>query len=445
MKMITEDLTEELFTDDPLIPQGIISTYQAIKKNRMVSQEMVSPYIQNFPMNISLSNFSELPSEKGLDIALEGFAVLFKVAAGVLLVSALGVCIFNFVRSRKAAEATTANASSGAMLHREITKLLTGIRAAGGYHDRTIKIKSSDIPTGVTRRALNLHGEITYTDWANSFYAYGHDQHFVNAIASKVATNQFPSVTEHLMTPMADYLSDLGGRVKQLALIIQDLPAALNAGRLPEMVRSIENLNIQEVRATFLGHLERVYGKELSAPRTILPANSALLLDSRVTSLKEFYDNTREDKHFVRDHYQNNLDRWRNGDVEGMLGRIPEICTQASKLGAAPSLSTGKNIVDECEKLRQKVSAQEVPEVVEDALKKILEDIRLDSVASVNLFEMVINEQRQFTIYIQDILNQTIEWGGAVAAFTKPVDPSGARKLLRDVQEATASTRKVKL
>ena len=226
---------------------------------------------------------------------------------------------------------------------------------------------------------------------------------------------------------------------------VQDLPTALNAGRLPQVVKQIEELNIQAVRATFLGHLERVYGKELSQPRTVLPSNSALLMDSRVTSLKEFYDATRDDKNFVRDHYQSNLDKWKNGDVEGMLGRIPQICEQASKLGAAPSLSTGKNIVDECEKLRQKLANMEVPEVVEDAMKAILEDIRLDSVASVNLFEMVINEQRQFTIYIQDILNQTIEWAAAVGAFTRPGDPNAAKKLLRDVQDASQATRKVKL
>jgi len=445
MKMITENLNEDWMKDNPEYFSGLASTYATLKNDRLVSQEMVSPYIQNFPMNISLSNFSEQPSEKGLEIALEGFAVLFKVAAGVLLVSALGVCIFNFVRSRKAAEATTNYASNGVVLNKEITKLVAGIRAAKGFHDRTQKIKASDLPAGMSRRALHLSGEITYNEWASAFYAYGHDQHFVNAIASKVATNQFPSVTEHLMTPMADYLSDLGGRVKQLALIVQDLPTALNAGRLPQVVKQIEELNIQAVRATFLGHLERVYGKELSQPRTVLPSNSALLMDSRVTSLKEFYDATRDDKNFVRDHYQSNLDKWKNGDVEGMLGRIPQICEQASKLGAAPSLSTGKNVVDECEKLRQKLANMEVPEVVEDAMKAILEDIRLDSVASVNLFEMVINEQRQFTIYIQDILNQTIEWAAAVGAFTRPGDPNAAKKLLRDVQDASQATRKVKL
>lgn len=445
MKMITENLNEDWMKDNPEYFSGLASTYSTLKNDRLVSQEMVSPYIQNFPMNVSLNNFSKEPSEKGLEIALEGFAVLFKVAAGVLLVSALGVCIFNFIRSRKAAEATTDYASNGVVLNKEISKLLAGIRSAKGFHDRTQKIKASDLPTGLSRRALHLSGEITYIEWASAFYAYGHDQHFVNAIASKVATDKFPSVTEHLMTPMADYLSDLGGRVKQLSLIVQDLPTALNAGRLPQVVKKIEDLNIQAVRATFLGHLERVYGKELAQPRTVLPANSALLMDSRVTSLKEFYDATRDDKNFVRDHYQSNLDKWKNGDVEGMLGRIPQICEQASKLGAAPSLSTGKNIVDECEKLRQKLANMEVPEVVEDAMKAILEDIRLDSVASVNLFEMVINEQRQFTIYIQDILNQTIEWAAAVGAFTRPGDPSAAKKLLRDVQDASQATRKVKL
>lgn len=445
MKMITENLTEELFTDDPLIPKGIITTYETIKRDRMVSQEQVSPYIQHFPMNVSLGNFTEKPSEKGLDIALEGFAVLFKVTAGVLLVSALGVCIFNFIRSRKAAEATSDAATNGVLLNKEIVKLLTGIRAAKGFHDRSIKIKASDIPMGPTRRALNLHGEITYTEWASRFYAYGHDQHFTNAIASKVADGKFFSITEHLMTPMADYMSDLAGSVKQLSKMVDNLPATINSGRLEQVARDIDQLDTRSIRGTFLGHLERVYGKELPQPRVTFQANSAELLDARVTALKEFYDNTRDDKKFVQNHYQANVDRWRGGAVEQMMGRIPEICAQAAKLGAAPSLSTGKSIVDECEQLRRKISAIEVPEVIDTALKATLESIRLDSIASVNLFEMVINEQRQFTIYIQDILNQTIEWALAVGSFTKPADPQAAKRLMNDAQDATKATRKVKL
>ena len=113
MKMITENLNEDWMKDNPEYFSGLASTYATLKNDRLVSQEMVSPYIQNFPMNISLSNFSEQPSEKGLEIALEGFAVLFKVAAGVLLVSALGVCIFNFVRSRNCLLYTSDAADEG--------------------------------------------------------------------------------------------------------------------------------------------------------------------------------------------------------------------------------------------------------------------------------------------------------------------------------------------
>lgn len=448
MKMIVENLTEENFSDDPSLPVGIITTFEKIRHTRMVSTTDVKPFIDYFPMNVGLDNFTDLPSEKGLDIALEGFAVLFKVTAGVLLVSALGVCIFNFIRSRKAAEATADAATSGVLLSKEINNLMNQIRLAPGYLNRHQPlIQAKDIPLGPTGhgRSFTMLGEVSFKDWSDRFYEDGRDQHFVNAIASKVASGEFFSVTEHLMTPMADYMSDLGNRVKQLTAMVNKMGEMLNSGRLDQMVKDIEGLDTRSIRGVFLGILERVYGKELGQPRANLASNSAELMNDRVQSLKDYYDSTKDDKNFVQTHYQQNADRWRSGNVEGMLGDIPRICDHAAKLGAAPSLSTGKNIVDECEKLRRLLAPMEVPEMVDQALKNTLESIRLDSIASVNLFEMIINEQRQFTIYVQDILGLTIELAGAVAVFSRPNDPSGARKLTQDAVNATKAMRKVKL
>lgn len=430
------------------IGMGIATVFQKIKNDRVVCQADVEPYIQHFPMNINLSNFSEQPSEKGYDMALEGFAMLFKVTAGVLLVSALGVCIYNFVRSRKTAEVTTDMALSSVTMSKEISEVMELVRAAPGYQNRVQPmIQASAIPINATGRgrSFTLHGEVNFNDFAALFFDDSHHQHFTNAIASKVALGEFSSVTEHLMTPMADYLSDLAGRVKKLTGFIKDMPARLNAGQLEMVVKDIENLDTRTIRGTFLKRLNEVYDRNLPSPKGAFQSDSAELMEDRVNALKDHYDQTKDDKDFIKTHYAANAEKWKNGDVEGMLGRIPQICDAASKMGAAPSLSTGKNIVNECENLRRLIAPMEIPEMVDQSLKNTLESIRLDSIASVALFEMVINEQRQFTIYVQDILFQVAELAGAVSAFTKPTDPSKARKLLSEAADAVKVAKKVKV
>ena len=110
-------------------PVGISCTYERMLETREVSRADIAPFIQHFPMNVSLTNFSEEPSSKGIDIALEGFATLFKVAAGVALVGILGVCIYNFIRSRNSAEGVSNQAMAVVKGHKLYEDLAKGIRS----------------------------------------------------------------------------------------------------------------------------------------------------------------------------------------------------------------------------------------------------------------------------------------------------------------------------
>lgn len=446
MEMQTAPLVELLGKENTDLSTGIASTFQKIKSTRTVSQTDVEPFINYFPMTVSLSNFSEEPSEKGLDMALEGFAVLFKVAASIALVGALGICIYNFIRSRQAAETTTDFATKSVNMSAETFKLMDQIRQSPGYQSRTTPlIKASEIPVSPNGRGMHLTGEVNFNDWAEKFYGEGHTQHFTNAIASKIAAGTFDSVTANLMQTMSDYLSDLAGRVKKFRELTKGMPARINAGELDKLVIDINNVDTRTPRSTVLKVLNQVYDKVLPPPRQNFMSDSAQLLEDRVTALKNHFDSAKDDKNFVKEAYLENVTKWRAGDVEGMMGQIPEICKTASKLGAAPSLSTGKNVVNECEELKKELAKMEIPEVVDTALRAALESIRLDSVSAVALFDMVINEQRQFTIYSQDILNMTVELALAVSAFTRPTDPSKAKRLASDAVNAAKLSKKIKV
>lgn len=436
----------ELTTEDPTLPNGIIGTYERIKQTQMVSQADVQPYIQHFPMNVSVTNFDEEPSGRGLEIALEGFAMLFKVTAGVILVSTLGVCIYNFIRSRKNAESTSDMATNATQLNKQLFKLMDEIRKAPGYQIRNQPlIDAKDIPLGFNNRSHGLNGQVTFQDWADKFYTNGYDEHFTNAIASKVASGKFDSVTFNLMQSTSDYMSDLAGRVKNLRALVKEIGPRIMAGQLEKLEHEIRGLDTAKIRGTLLKSINQVYDKVLPSPKGSFRSDSSQLLEDRSQQLKNFFDQTKDDKNFVKEHYQENADKWRQGDVEGMLGKIPEICAAASTLGSAPSLSTGKNIVNECEELRRLISPLEIPEAIDQALKDTLEDIRLDSISSMTIFDMVVNEQRQFTIYIQDILNLTVELAATVAAFSRPTDPSLSKRLANDAVAAGKESRKVKV
>lgn len=446
MEMNTAPLVELLGTDNDTMSTGIASTFQKIKTDRAVSQADIEPFINYFPMTVSLSNFSEEPSEKGLDMALEGFAVLFKVAAGIALVGVLGICIYNFIRSRQAAEMTTDFATKSVNMSVETFKLFDGIRQSPGYQSRqSPMISASEIPISPNGRGMHLTGQVNFQEWADKFYGEGHTQHFTNAIASKIAAGTFDSVTWNMMQLMSDYMSDLAGRVKKLREISKTIPGRVNAGELDKLERDIRGLDTRTPRGLVLKGLNQIYDKVLPSPRNHFMSDSAQLLDDRVNALKLHFDSSKDDKNFVKEAYLDNLTKWRQGDVEGMTGNIPTICLAASKLGSAPSLSTGKNIVNECEELKKEFAKMEVPEAIDKALKDVLEEIRLDSISSVTIFDMVINEQRQFTIYIQDILNMTVELAMAVAAFTKPTDPSKAKRLASDAVNAAKLSKKIKV
>jgi hypothetical protein len=436
----------ESLQDNPEAHTGIASTFEKIKQDRVVSQSDIAPFIQYFPMTVSISNFDEQPSPRGLEIALEGFAMLFKVTAGVILVSVLGVCIYNFIRSRKNAESTSDMATNATLLNKELFKLMDGIRKAPGYQVRTQPlIDAKDIPLGFNNRSHGLSGQVNFQDWADRFYTDGYDQHFTNAIASKIASGKFDSITLNLMQLTSDYMSDLAARVKNLRMLVKEIGPRVLAGQLEKLEHEIRGLDTAKIRGTLLKGINQIYDKVLPSPKGSFRTDSSQLLEDRAQQLKTFFDQTKDDKNFVKEHYQENADRWRQGDIEGMLGKIPEICAAASTLGSAPSLSTGKNIVNECEELRRQISPLQIPEAIDQALKDTLEDIRLDSISSMAIFDMVINEQRQFTIYIQDILNLTVELAAAVAAFSRPTDPSLSKRLANDAVAAGKASRKVKV
>lgn len=436
----------ESFNADPV---GIAFTAERIKETRAVSQADVAPFIQHFPMNVSLSNFSEEPSSKGVDIALEGFATLFKVAAGVALVGILGVCIYNFIRARNSAASAVEIASMLAKMEKSYNTVVDGVRAAPAWQNRSQPfIGSSEIPLPPDGRALGMVGEVNCLEFCDRFF--GDEMRFDNmvegrAVAAMVALGKMSSVTDTLTGPFADYLGDLTKRVQHLRKIITEMPANINSGELDGIVRDLNAIDMSVPRGTVLKLLNSGFDKLLPPPKSGFSNGSAGLLEDRVAALKDVFEQ-RDRSIYMRSAEHDALQHeWREGNFEKLLGQLPEIFRRAAKMSGAPAETIGRNLVNECEELKKRVATSEFPEAVDARFKELLEEIRLDSLSATTIMDLTLAELRQFFGYTKAIALSVAYLGMAVAAFSRPVQPAQAKRLAHDSAEAAKLFGKIKV
>lgn len=430
-------------------PVAITATWDRIRDTRLVSQADVNPFIQHFPMNVSLNNFSEQPSSKGIEIAMEGFAALFKVAAGVALVGVLGACIYNFIRGRNAAETVVNSAAAVQGLSKSMTTLADGIRASSAWQSRSgSTIPASSIPMGVGGQSMNFAGDVSFLEYADKFYNEHNNFDMLvdnKALAVLIARGKFNSVTDNLVRPVAEYLGDLAKRVKQLQEIISKMPHGINGGDLNGAVDELDKVNLHIPRGTVLNRLVQVYDSVLTSPKGKFEPGSAWLLEDRVQALSVSFEDCNKKTGLEEAVLKSVYGDWCNGDFEKVTGKIPEICANAATISSAPSASVGKNIISECEELKRRVATSEFPEAVDKRFKEILEEIRLDSISALVVFDLAAIEQRQLVAYMRRIVLKTSQLAGAVSAFSMSADPVHSKRLAHNAVEAGKAALKIKI
>jgi hypothetical protein len=429
-------------------PAIISSSIERMQNDRLVCQSDVAPFIQHFPMNISLDNFSEEPSEKGLDIALEGMSMLFKVAAGVALVGVLGICIYNFIRSRRAAETIAEGSAVTARLGKLTLELEQDIHTAPGFiNTRTPLLGSNEIPHGL---GLHFSGEVSYAEFADKFFSakgVGAIAGISSDLAIKINYGEVPSATDQLMAPMSDYLGDLAKRVTELRKIIADMPGALNAGHIDKITQRIVAIDLKVPRGTVLGLIERNFDNRLPPPRGSFQAGSAAMFEDRVEALANLYTELSEGSHPNQkggNAEEKATTDWVSTNLSGLIGPLVDISTRCAKVGLSPSLSTGRSIVAECEELKKKVATSDFPDAVDAALKVVLEDVRMDSLAAMKLFDVINTEQRLTAKWVSFVLRWTAEHARVVALFTRSVSPPAAASLTKKAANALKEAQKQK-
>lgn len=430
-------------------PVGISCTMERIKETRQVSRADVAPFIQHFPMSVSLNNFSEEPSSKGVDIALEGFATIFKVAAGVALVGVLGIAIYNFVRSRNSAATSVDSATMVAKMEKDVRALIDGTRSMPAWQNRSRDfIGSNDVPTPPDGTTLGLIGEVNYLQFSEVYF--GNAERFERmlerrSVAGLVALGKLNSVTEHLMRPTADYLTDLSKRVQQLRKVISDMPGNVNAGKVDQIVDELNKVDLSVPRSTVIRQIDTAFDRFLPPPKAEATPASAILLEDRSAALKAVFEE--RDKEIYLDNASNKefVDLWQNGDFEKLLGRIPDICRTISTISSAPSATVGRTLINECEELKKKIAQSDFPHEVDARMRELLEDIRLDSVASMAIMDMVMAELRQFASLARQVSMGIAYVAAATAAFSRKVEPAKAKRLAQDAATTLKTLEKIKI
>lgn len=430
-------------------PVGISCTMERIKETRQVSRADVAPFIQHFPMSVSLNNFSEEPSSKGVDIALEGFATLFKVAAGVALVGILGVCIYNFIRSRNAATSAVDSASMVAKMEKEIRAIIADTRGLPAWQSRSQHYAgSSEIPVPPDGIPLNLVGEVNYIQFSERYF--GKEERFERmterrVIATLVALGKMNSVTEHLMRPTADYMGDLSKRVAELRKIISDMPGTINSGKLDQIVESLNKIDMTTPRSTVIRQINTAFDRMLPPPKGSFEAGSGGLLEDRSSALKVVFEERQKEVYLDKNSSQEFVTKWQEGDFENLLGRIPDICRNISSISSAPSPLIGRSLIKECEDLKKKVAESEFPHEVNDRFTALLEEIRLDSVSAMALMDMANVELSQFASLARQVGMGITYVAVSVATFSKQAEPARSKVLAKKASEMLKTLEKINI